>query len=306
MNSRLRNRWLEQWPRCLGAACAAGLVVAAPAAAPAASPGESSARPVIVAQADPDAPDTAPAPSTRPTRRTRPQQPQQPTSQVQPDLDAGDQLAPSQMQQQMPAAVPMPGRPPSAKRAAATSAGARPAPGARAIACSGAFAKDSSHLKLAVAFDSKNITFTDVDSGVGGKIQASVIYPNEPKRRLEVWWNNPASRSDTYLIVINGQSNWIAPKGVHLGLGLQALEKLNKKPFKLKGFNKDNIAAVSDWQGGALATLPGGCKFGINMMPDPKATAEARSAVTADKDFDSNDAAMLAAKPIVGEILIGY
>src|SRR5215472_16677742 len=34
--------------------------------------------------------------------------------------------------------------------------------GAHVVACSGTFAKDSSHLKLAMFFDSKNITFTDV------------------------------------------------------------------------------------------------------------------------------------------------
>ena len=32
------------------------------------------------------------------------------------------------------------------------------------VACSGAFAKNSSHLKLAMFFDSKNIAFTNVDT----------------------------------------------------------------------------------------------------------------------------------------------
>jgi hypothetical protein len=287
------NRWL-------GAAllATAGLMVTAPGW----SRAQAQAGAPSIMQEEPA--DTAP-PTTKPTRRTRAKQPTQPTSQLQPDLDAGDQLAPSQMKQPMPAAVPMPGKP--ARRAAAKmEPGDRPRPGARTIACSGAFAKDSSHLKIAVAFDSKNITFTEIDSGVGGKVQASVIYPNDPKRRLEVWWNNPANRSDLYLIVINGQSNWMAPKGVHLGMGLAALEKINKKPFKLKAFNKDNIAAVSDWDGGALAALPGGCKVGVNLAVDPKATPDIRSAASGDKEFASGDAAMLAAKPTVGEIILGY
>ena len=54
------------------------------------------------------------------------------------------------------------------------------------VACSGAFAKDSSHLKLAMFFDSKNITFTDVESSDGSKVPASILFPNDPKRRLEV------------------------------------------------------------------------------------------------------------------------
>src|SRR5215472_17914016 len=83
-------------------------------------------------------------------------------------------------------------------------AGPAPAATGHTVACSGTFAKDSSHLKLAMTFDSKNIAFTDVDAN-GTKVPASVLFPKDPKRRLEVWWANPAARSDTYLIVINGK-----------------------------------------------------------------------------------------------------
>src|SRR2546423_3097885 len=67
--------------------------------------------------------------------------------------------------------------PPKAKQ----QAGAPP----RAVACSGPFSKDSSHLKLAAAFKSENVEFAEIDSG-GTKVMASIIYPKEPKRRLEV------------------------------------------------------------------------------------------------------------------------
>ncbi len=77
--------------------------------------------------------------------------------------------------------------------------------GAHVVACSGTFAKDSSHLKLAMFFDSKNITFTDVAASDGSKVPASVLFPNDPKRRLEVWWSNPTARKDIHLIVIGGQ-----------------------------------------------------------------------------------------------------
>jgi hypothetical protein len=171
---------------------------------------------------------------------------------------------------------------------------AAPAPRAaaapRSVACSGVFAKESTHLKLAVAFDSKNVTFAEVD-GEGGKMMASVIYPSDPKRRLEVLWQNEGARSDTSVIVIGGQSGWTGPKGLRLGLPLIALEKLNGKPFKLKG------TAVADWQGGALDKLPGGCKVGVQLTAD---------ADLAGKELLSNDAGLRAAKPKVSEILIGY
>ena len=66
------------------------------------------------------------------------------------------------------------------------------------VACSGTLAKDSNHLKLATAFDSKNVTFTDVEASDGSKVPASVLFGNGPKRRLKVWWSNPAGRSDIH------------------------------------------------------------------------------------------------------------
>jgi hypothetical protein len=174
------------------------------------------------------------------------------------------------------------------------------------VACSGTFAKDSNHLKLATAFDSKNVTFTDVEASDGSKVPASVLFANDPKRRLEVWWSNPAARSEIHLIVIGGQASWTTPGGMRLGQTLDQVEKLNHKPFKLKGFDKDRIATVSDWDGGALATLAGGCNPGLSLRADPKASASAISALSADKEYSSSDPAIRAAKPTVSEILIGY
>jgi hypothetical protein len=227
-------------------------------------------------------------------------------NQVNPDLDTDDQLAPSQMKQQMPAAVSQPAHAAHAPASAPIRhAGPAVATAGHTVACSGTFGKDSSHLKLAMTYDSKNITFTDVDAN-GTKVPASVLYPKDPKRRLEVWWANPGSRSDTYLIVINGQSDWIAPGGLHLGLNLAQLEKLNHKAFKVKGFEKDGTATVSDWDGGALASLAGGCKSGVTLRADPKVPADTVAALAADKEYSSADPEMRAVKPAVSEILIGY
>jgi hypothetical protein len=233
--------------------------------------------------------------------------PQRQINQVNPDLDSDDQLAPSQMKQPVPVAVSQPGSAAHASAPAAVRhAASAPAAAGHTVACSGTFGKDSSHLKLAMTFDSKNITFTDVESSGGTKVPASVLFPKDPKRRLEVWWANPAARSDTYLIVINGKSDWTAPGGLHLGLNLAQLEKLNHKAFKLKGFDEDGTATVSDWDGGALASLSGGCKSGVSLRADPKVPADTVVALAADKEYSSEDPEMRAVKPAVSEILIGY
>jgi hypothetical protein len=201
------------------------------------------------------------------------------------------------------------GQPPPAEAAPAAAAhpnlATAPAAASHAVACAGAFAKNSSHLKLAQVYGPLNLTFTEVDGPQNSKIMASVLYPKDPKRHLEVWWNNEAARSDTSLVVITGQSTWTGPKGLHLGLPIAALEKLNGKPFQLAGFDQDNAGSALDWQGGALDKIPGGCKVSVRMVPDPKATEDTRKAA-AGKTVMSNDATVRAVQPKIAEILIGY
>jgi hypothetical protein len=172
------------------------------------------------------------------------------------------------------------------------------------VACSESFGKDSSNLKLAMSFGFRNVTATNVEAN-GTKVAASVIFPDDPQQRLEVWWKNAPS-SGTYLIVIAGQSDWTAPGGLHLGLTLPELEKLNHKSFKLKGFDKNGIAATSDWGGGELASLAGGCKAGLSLRADPKVSGKIIDALSPNKEYASSNPQMRAAKPTVSEILIGY
>jgi hypothetical protein len=227
-------------------------------------------------------------------------------------VSTDDQLAPSQMNQPIPPAV---SEPPSASHPAAhASATAEPRAATgkpvlpsgshTVIACNGPFAQDSGMLSLAMIFGDGNVTFTHEkvqDSEVG----ATIVYPKDPRRRLEVWWQNP-NRTGLYLIDIAGKSIWTGPEGLHLGLTLPELEKRNHKPFKLKGFDQDGVATVSDWDGGALATLPGGCKASVNFRADPKTAKDAASAISADHEYSSADEVVRAAKLSVSEILIGY
>ncbi|MBO0757042.1 MAG: hypothetical protein J2P54_14370, partial [Bradyrhizobiaceae bacterium] len=152
----------------------------------------------------------------------------------------------------------------------------------------------------------QNITYSEVDGPEGTKLMASVLYPKDPKRRLEVLWQNEETRSDLSVISINGQSTWIAPKGLKLGVPLVMLERFNGRPFKLAGFDWDYGGAVRDWMEGALSILPGGCNMGMKLAPDPNTLAATRTEVSGDKEFMSSDPLIRAANPTVQEITIGY
>jgi hypothetical protein len=174
------------------------------------------------------------------------------------------------------------------------------------VACSESLGKDSNHFKLAMSFGFKNVTATNVEAENGTKVAASVIFPDDPQQRLEVWWKNATLSSGLHMIVIAGQSDWTAPGGLRLGLTLAEVEKLNHKSFKLIGFDQNGVAAVSDWGGGELATLAGGCTAGLSMRADPKVSAKIIGALSPNKEYASSNPQMRAAKPTVSDILIGY
>jgi hypothetical protein len=79
-----------------------------------------------------------------------------------------------------------------------------------------------------------------------------------------------------------------------------ACAALRGRPFS----SRKSLA--SDWDGGKLATISGGCKSGLSLRADPKAAADEVSALPADHEYNSDDAKMRAVKPTVSEILIGF
>lgn len=294
----------------LGGALFLGLSIAAIDASWAQQRSLGSNQPSIINEEDDVSPPASAAEPAKPTRARG--QPQAPALEADPNLDAADQLSPSQIRQPMPAAVaePIGGGRVHPIRGAALEPGAEARTSAVAksdnVACRGVFARDSSHNKLAMAFRSRNVVFTQVDgASSGAKVMATVLFAKDPRRRLEVWWTNQASRSDTHLIVINGASDWSAPGQLRLGLTLPELEQINGKPFKLTGFDKNNVATLTNWNGGQVSVVPGGCKVGISLRART-ASASALSALPATREFASSDAALRAVDPTVSEILVAY
>jgi len=251
-----------------------------------------------------------PPPIDEPAPAAQPAAPEQPPAKSTKKKKA-EQKAAKPAQSEQPPIVNLPVEPdgapppadvPASPPAARHSSAAAPS---HSVACSGAFAKNSSHIRLAQIFGAQNLTFTEVDGAGSTKLQASVLYPKDPKRHLEVMWKDERSRANTSVVVINGQSTWTGPKGLRLGLPIAAVEKLNGKPFQLAGFDQDNPGTALDWQGGALDKIPGDCKVSVRLVPDPKASEDARKEAGG-ATLMSSDAAVRAVKPTVGEILIGY
>lgn len=210
-----------------------------------------------------------------------------------------------------PAPAPPPGaaRPPGPqvkKKPAAAPHAAKSMAGAQAITCEGPFAKDSSDARIAETFGQENVVFSIVEGPEGTKLNATVVFPKDAKRRLEILWHDHAARARPSSVVLAGGSTWVGPGGVHLGAPLAEVEKQNGRPFRLAGFGGDYGGSVMDWQGGALDKLAGACRLGLRFDVDSRAPQAARAKVSGDAEFLSSDPEMRAVKPKVSEMFLHY
>lgn len=140
------------------------------------------------------------------------------------------------------------------------------APQPSALACTGPFAKDTTHAKLVAEFGAKNVAFKDVDTPGNILEKATVIFDDDPSRRVVVFWSDARTRTKPSSVAIEAPSTWTGPGGVRNGLPLKELEKLNGGAFSMIAFGGVGGGTVSGLKG-ALADIPGDCTLKIRFEP---------------------------------------
>jgi hypothetical protein len=177
----------------------------------------------------------------------------------------------------------------------------------RVIKCDGPFGRNASHASLVKVFGNNNVGYQETPGAQDKKIKASMLYPADPKARLEFIWQDERARRRPALIRAKDQSAWAAANGIRIGTALADIEKMNGKPFKLSGFDWDYGGRVTDWRGGALAKpQPGGCTLGIEFVHPEDAPEESLTKVSGDREVLSDDANMRAVEPYVAVMTFSY
>jgi hypothetical protein len=174
------------------------------------------------------------------------------------------------------------------------------------LRCGAPIALDSTHAKIVTAAGVGNVAFQRVDTGGGDKIGATVIYPKDPTRRLEVIWTDHKARAKPSTVRVNGKSQWAIDNGLRIGASITEVEALNRKPFRLYGFGWELGGVMLDWLDGALSRLPGGCsvqiRFGITDQQQPTAGHPAFG----ENELVSSNTAVRALAPTVLEFALSY
>lgn len=181
------------------------------------------------------------------------------------------------------------------------------APPASVLACAGPFGKDTSHARLVGEFGERNVVFKDVAEGAEGiKKQATVIFDDDPTRRIVIYWDEVKTRTRPGRIVVSAPSTWLGPNGIRNGLPVKDLEKINGGSFTIKGFGGIGSGGVSGLKG-KLADVPGGCKLGIHFEPSIANPLPPKfAAITGNLVIPSSNSLMRRARPQVTDWSIVY
>ena len=151
-----------------------------------------------------------------------------------------------------------------------------------------------------------NVAYQRVATGGGDKIGATVIYPKDPNRRLEVVWTDHKARTKPSTVRVVNQSQWAVDNGLRIGASIAEVEALNGKPFRLYGFGWELGGVMLDWLDGALSRLPGGCsvqmRFGVADGKQPSAGHPAFG----ENELVSSSTAVRGLAPTVSEFALSY
>ncbi len=185
----------------------------------------------------------------------------------------------------------------------------------RIISCEGPFAPTTTPEVLAGAFGAANVTTENVHVGEGHYEEGTVLFSKLPDERLEILWTGGITHGRPRDLFIRGEkSRWRTAGGLTLGASLHAVERLNRRPFRLLGFGWDYGGTTMHWSGGLLDDRPDGpCRIRARFAVPQNAAGEyAEGAkkflryVSGERQFSSGHPAMQTLDPIIYEVFVQY
>ncbi|MBG1231447.1 hypothetical protein [Aestuariivirga litoralis] len=100
----------------------------------------------------------------------------------------------------------------------------------------------------------------------GEMYKALVLFPKDKSRVVNVTFADDAMTKVSN-VDPGGDGAGRVVAGVTMGTSVADVRKVNEEPFDISGFDWDYGGFVTDWHGGALNEMPGGCSASIRFAP---------------------------------------
>jgi hypothetical protein len=159
-----------------------------------------------------------------------------------------------------------------------------PSSTSRTISCeTPVFAHDSNHARLTAFFGAENVEIRRMPSVDGDPPEVrSIVYPNDPKNRLQVTWSNDTKLEGISEINFEEPSAWVGPNGFRPGMTLAELERETNSLFSFVVIDAENsnwgpifigVYEINDKQ-------PGNCSISVLLKPLKTLTLRQKKNIT--------------------------
>jgi hypothetical protein len=173
------------------------------------------------------------------------------------------------------------------------------------LRCGPPIPSNTSHEKLAMQFGAKNVTVEKMDRGDGNFVGRTVLFANDPTRRVEIEWLDEGGKTCPVNVNVSGEKNrWTGPFGVRTGMTIRQFERINGAPFKVHDFGS-KTAVFANFRDGKLHRPTPRCAVSATFELAESPPAEFLKRLAAD-EIDSKDPELLLLKPKVQSYSISY
>jgi len=124
-----------------------------------------------------------------------------------------------------------------------------------------------------------------------------VLFPKDPRNRVEIFWDSYISKKYPAFIRIAGDetgTDWRTPDGLTVGMGIAEVEKLNGNTFTIFGFGWDYGGYVTDYGNGRLNT-----SVGLRFKPSVEEYSEK---IMGEINVLSNGPELIKAAPVIDKM----
>ena len=120
------------------------------------------------------------------------------------------------------------------------------------LECGSIFNTETTLESLIREFGAVNVIEAEIHDDEGFYEHGALIFPGS-QAELQVFWHDPETPQSLRKVRVQGNKGaWQTPHGLKLGLDLQSIEAINRRPFRLTGFGYDYGGTVMSWENGDL------------------------------------------------------
>jgi len=136
-----------------------------------------------------------------------------------------------------------------------------------------------SRAELAQRYGAANVVDEEVGVGEGDTDTATVLFPKDSERRIEILWQDREKEAYPSSVSVSGKaSRWHAVHGISLGMPYSELSRINGKPFPISwGTDQGNV--VLSWNGGLLDKDLKDVRVWFDDLPTGHATKKEASSI---------------------------